>query len=58
MPDTDTICEYMSVIQFIGFMQEHQVKPVIHSEFALDSAIAAIEALMAGKQVGKIVVVH
>ena len=42
----------------LAFMEENLVKPVIHSEFTLESAITAIEALKAGKQVGKIVVVH
>ena len=42
----------------LAFMEKHQVKPVIYSEFALESAKEAIEALKAGKQVGKIVVVH
>ena len=42
----------------IAFMDRQQLRPVIHSEYNLETAVEAIEALKEGKQVGKIVINH
>jgi len=42
----------------LSFMDEHKIKPTIHSEFTLENAIDAMEALKEGHQVGKIVIRH
>jgi len=44
--------------QLIHFMDDHQLRPKIHSVYSLDRAIDAIEALKSGKQEGKIVINH
>ena len=42
----------------LAFMDKHQIKPKIHSEFSFENSIGAIDALREGKQVGKIVIRH
>jgi len=44
--------------QLITFMESNQLRPNIHSVFALDEAEAAIESLKLGEQMGKIVLTH
>lgn len=40
----------------ISFMEEHNIKPTIDSEYSFDNAVEAIDALKKGDQIGKIVV--
>lgn len=42
----------------LAFMTEHQINPLVHSEYTLDTAIDAMYALKEGKQVGKIIINH
>lgn len=42
----------------LAFMEEHEIRPMVDSEYTLDKAVEAMEALRAGKQVGKIVLRH
>lgn len=42
----------------IDFMTKHHIKPLIHSEYTLDTAIDAMLALTEGKQIGKIIINH
>lgn len=42
----------------IAFIENHKIRPTIHSTFAFDDALNAFEALASGKQVGKIVIEH
>ena len=44
--------------ELLEFMEEHRVKPQIHSEYILDTAVEAMEALKTGSQVGKVVILH
>lgn len=44
--------------EMIAFYAQHNIKPNIHSEYRLDQAIEAMEALKSGKQIGKIVLNH
>jgi len=40
----------------LAFMDENQIKPMIHQVFSFDESIAAIDSLKAGNQIGKIVI--
>ena len=42
----------------LSFMDIHKIKPLVDSEFTLENAVDAMEALKEGKQVGKIVINH
>lgn len=42
----------------LAFMEEHQIRPHVHSTYTLDTSIDAIESLKDGKQIGKIVIRH
>lgn len=44
--------------ELLTFMEKHQIKPIVHSEYLFDQAIEAMEALKEGKQVGKITIKH
>ena len=45
-------------VDLIQFMDKHSIKPIVHAEYTLDTAIEAMETLSKGKQVGKIVLNH
>ena len=63
---------FLRHIQFIGtamgspsefeallqFMKKHEIKPLVHSEFALNDGVKAFDSLRTGKQIGKIVITH
>ena len=42
----------------IAFIENHKIRPTIHSTFAFQDAIKAFEALASGQQLGKIVIEH
>lgn len=44
--------------ELIGFMQEHEIKPLIHAAYNLEDGLTAFDALREGKQIGKIVINH
>jgi NADPH:quinone reductase-like Zn-dependent oxidoreductase len=44
--------------ELLSFMDTHKIKPLVDSEFTLENAVDAMDALKEGKQVGKIVINH
>lgn len=42
--------------EFVKFMGEHGIKPLVGKEFSFDEVVQAMEALQKGEVVGKIVV--
>ncbi len=44
--------------EMLAFMEQHKIKPQVHSTYPLDQALQAFSALATGKQVGKIVLEH
>ena len=47
--------EFRSLLQF---MEEHNIKPIVHSEYSLAEGVAAFDELRLGEQTGKIVLNH
>lgn len=47
--------EFKALLQF---MEEHEIKPLIHAEFAFIDGEKAFDALRTGKQIGKIIINH
>jgi D-arabinose 1-dehydrogenase-like Zn-dependent alcohol dehydrogenase len=45
-----------STVEFVKFIEEHGIKPVIAKTFEFDQAVEALEALKGQDEVGKIVI--